>query len=68
LYIDGRRSAEPFLLPITVCLKDPVLGSGLIFLAADQAPRVPVNMPVHYEGNYACTQIDRPGTLVLVSQ
>jgi len=65
VFVDGRTVADPFKSPLKACLK----GNGaLIFLAADQAPRVAVELPLvasDYPG-YSCTLIDRPGTLVLV--
>lgn len=67
VFIDSRTSAAPFLLPIKACLK----GEGaLVFLAADQAPRVPAEMVLvatAYPG-YTCTLLDRPGMLVLVER
>ncbi|HEX3052506.1 MAG TPA: hypothetical protein VHP83_17730 [Aggregatilineaceae bacterium] len=72
LFVDGRSSAEPFKSPLAACLRDPGAGVGLIFLAADQAPRIPVRMPSYSEfrgeQRYLCTAIDRPGTLVLIAE
>ncbi len=62
---DGISTTARFPVPPKVCLR----GTGvLVFLAADQMPRVPVDLelvPSSVPG-YTCAFIERPGTVVLV--
>jgi hypothetical protein len=68
VFIDGRVSTAPFEALIEVCIKGK--GGAMVFLAADQAPRVPAPLRIlspKYPG-YTCALIDRPGTVVLLEK
>jgi hypothetical protein len=74
LLIDGYSYDEPFGAQLQVCLYGA--HGQIVFLAADQSPRVPVDLPsapityiqdgVQYP--YTCAYIDRPGLVVLVEE
>lgn len=62
---DGLSPTGRFVVPPLVCLR----GEGvLVFMAADQSPRVPVDLemvPSPVPG-YTCAYLERPGMVVLV--
>jgi hypothetical protein len=74
IMIDGHSYTEPFGVLVRTCLR----GEGqLVFLAADQSPRVPVDLESYVDNYsstpdgeilYTCGWIDRPGLVVLVEQ
>jgi hypothetical protein len=74
IMIDGHSYTEPFGVLVRTCLQ----GEGkIVFLAADQSPRVPVDLEsyvdFYYDSNdsgivYTCGWIDRPGLVVLVEE
>lgn len=53
----------PFNGAVSVCLQ----GSGeIIYLNANDAPRVPITLPSSQQGSFTCAAIPNPGTVVLV--
>lgn len=54
----------PFNANVNVCLQ----GSGdLIYLNANDAPRIPITLPSSQQGSFTCAPVPNPGTVVLVA-